>query len=184
MLTHEHINVLWLLDTMLLSVIFSKAYLSCSSPWWLQSWPCWVEVWVPLHRAAGWLAVNGSYSSGCSSVPRLSSLPLSSSRGLATSSSPPAVPSLHCPNMESYRGKTDSQKHRKMWFLYITSLLKHSGRVVVPSSREGGGHRGGLWWGATNFFPIRTSRWGRWGGQDTRVDPHGIIWVHCKLGGK
>lgn len=49
--------------------------------------------------------MNGNCSSGCSSVPRLSSHPLSSSLGLATSSSPPGVPSLHCPNMESYKGK-------------------------------------------------------------------------------
>lgn len=79
------------------------AHLSCSSPWWLQSWPCWVGGWAPLRRAGGWLAASGSYSSGCSSVQRPSSRCPSFSPGLATSSSPPAVPSLRCPNMESCR---------------------------------------------------------------------------------
>lgn len=97
------------------------SYLSCSSPWWPQSWPCWVGGWVPLHRAGGWLAVSGSCSSGCSSVPRLSSRPLSSSPGLATSSSPPEAPSLHCRNTGSCRGN-----QLKSGTSFSTSPLKHN----------------------------------------------------------
>lgn len=53
--------------------------------------------------------------------------------------------------------------------------------VVVPSSRKGGGHGGRLWRGAPDLFPIRTSRWGCWGGQNACVASHRIIWVHWKL---
>lgn len=55
--------------------------------------------------------------------------------------------------------------------------------LVSPSSRKGSGHGGGLWGGASDLFPIRTSRWGCRGGQDACVAHHGVIRVHCKLGG-
>lgn len=83
-----------------------SAYLSCSSPWWRQSWPYWVEGWYPPHRAGGWLVASGSYSSACFSVPRPASRPLFSSRGLAMSNSPPGDPSPRCQSTENCKRQT------------------------------------------------------------------------------
>lgn len=152
------------------------SHLSYSSPWWLQSWPCWVGGSVPLQKAGGWLAVNGSYSSGCSSGPRLSFPRLSSSLGPATSSSPPAGPSLHCQNTENYNTDTSTIVRDKEvdvfpWWMY----------PIIPSSRKGGGHRGWLRRGASDLFPIRTSRWRCWRREDAHVSSHGIIRIHWKF---
>lgn len=172
------------------------AHLSCSSPWWLQSWPCWAAGWAPLRRAGGWLAASGSYSSGCSSVPRLSSRCLSFSPGPATSSSPPAVPSLRCPNTESCRTEDKTKvgcgvakllkcrwerRARMCVFFVCVCSWSFALRLVVPSSRQGRGHRGRLWGGASDLLPIRTSRWGCWRGKDACVDSHCVVRVHCNV---
>lgn len=158
-----------------------------------------MEEWVLRRREGGWLVVNGSYSSGCSSVLCLSSRPLSSSRGLAMSSSPLAAPSPHCPNMESYKGKQTwlcfglfvvcsfphpfTLKATVKWAIMSSCFNKRRG-LFIPSSRQGGGHRGGLWGRAPDLLSIRTGRWRRRGGQDACVASHGIIWVHCRFRGE